>query len=102
MEWTIDITDLAVAFLFIYGLKQMSSPVTARKGIVLAGGGMLVAVLASMLYVFGVNDVFGVNAAAREHLTVNVSLSGVRAYEAELGFWLREGFGLIALTEERR
>ncbi len=35
------------AFLFIMGLKRMSSPVTARSGIVWAGAGMLVATLFS-------------------------------------------------------
>ena len=47
-------TDLAAAFLFMYGLKRMSSPVTAPSGIFVAGLGMLVAVLASFLYVFDV------------------------------------------------
>src|SRR5687767_6938647 len=47
---------MAAAFLFIYGLKRMSSPVTARSGIVVAGVGMLVATLASFLYFFGVNE----------------------------------------------
>jgi NAD/NADP transhydrogenase beta subunit len=35
----------AAALLFIVGLKQMSSPVTARRGILWAGLGMLVATL---------------------------------------------------------
>src|SRR5687767_14810662 len=63
----IDASYLAAAFLFIYGLKRMSSPVTARSGIVVAGVGMLVATLASFLYVFGVDD------AARPHLTLNLA-----------------------------
>ena len=37
------------AVLFIFGLKRMSSPVTARGGIVWAGVGMLVATLISFL-----------------------------------------------------
>lgn len=37
------------AFLFIYGLKRMGSPRTARRGIVQAGVGMLVATLATFL-----------------------------------------------------
>ena len=64
----IGVTDLAAAFLFMYGLKRMSSPVTAPSGIFVAGVGMLVAVLASFLYVFDVS------AAARPHLMVNVGL----------------------------
>jgi NAD(P) transhydrogenase subunit beta len=59
----------AAAFCFIYGLKRMSSPVTARSGIVVAGIGMLVATLASFLYFFGVNE------AAQPHLGVNVALA---------------------------
>jgi NAD(P) transhydrogenase subunit beta len=59
----------AAAFLFIHGLKRMSSPVTARSGIVVAGYGMLIATLASFLYVFGVG------AEAEPHLAVNVVLA---------------------------
>ena len=65
----IDASYFAAAFLFIYGLKRMSSPVTARSGIVVAGFGMLVATLASFLYFFGVNE------AAQAHLSTNVALA---------------------------
>src|ERR1700683_5065503 len=41
---------LVTAFLFIMGLKRMSSPVTARSGILWAGAGMLVATLATLCY----------------------------------------------------
>ena len=54
-QLTIGVTDLAAAFLFMYGLKRMSSPVTAPSGIFVAGIGMLAAVLASFLYAFNVN-----------------------------------------------
>ncbi len=64
-------TDLAAAFLFMYGLKRMSSPVTASSGILVAGIGMLVAVVASFLYVFDVA------ADARPHLLVNCGLAVV-------------------------
>ena len=67
----IDLSALAASFLFIYGLKRMSSPVTARSGIVVAGVGMLVAVLASFLYFFGVSE------AAKPHLTTNVILAAI-------------------------
>ena len=33
----IGVTDLAAALLFLYGLKRMSSPVTAPSGIFVAG-----------------------------------------------------------------
>ncbi|MGH8169338.1 MAG: NAD(P)(+) transhydrogenase (Re/Si-specific) subunit beta, partial [Steroidobacteraceae bacterium] len=38
------------AVLFIVGLKRMSSPVTARSGILWAGIGMLVATLVTFAY----------------------------------------------------
>ncbi|MFT3906957.1 MAG: NAD(P)(+) transhydrogenase (Re/Si-specific) subunit beta [Steroidobacteraceae bacterium] len=41
---------ILTAFLFIIGLKRMSSPVTARSGILWAGLGMLVATLATFLF----------------------------------------------------
>ncbi|WP_213764875.1 NAD(P)(+) transhydrogenase (Re/Si-specific) subunit beta [Caballeronia sp. dw_19] len=63
--------DLAAAFLFLYGLHRMSSPVTAPSGIFVAGIGMAVAVLASFLYAFGVDT------AARSNLPVNISLAVV-------------------------
>ena len=62
-------TDLAAAFLFMYGLKRMSSPVTAPSGIFVAGIGMLVAILASFLYMFDVS------VAARPFLPVNIGLA---------------------------
>src|SRR5271155_5219697 len=62
-------TDLLAAFLFMYGLKRMSSPVTAPSGIFVAGIGMLVAVVASFLYVFDVD------AATRPFLMTNVGLA---------------------------
>ena len=70
-QFIIDASYFAAAFLFIYGLKRMSSPVTARSGIVVAGVGMLVATLASFLYYFGVN------AAAQAQLGTNVALAAV-------------------------
>ena len=45
MHNIIQISYFIAAFLFIFGLKRMSSPVTARDGIVWAGVGMLVATL---------------------------------------------------------
>jgi len=44
----IDLTYLLSAVLFIFGLKRMQSPVTARSGNVLASLGMLVAVVATL------------------------------------------------------
>jgi NAD(P) transhydrogenase subunit beta len=46
----IQVSYLVTAALFILGLKRMSSPVTARSGIVWAGWGMLVAVAVTFIY----------------------------------------------------
>ena len=48
-KWIIDAAYILVAFLFITGLKRMSSPVTARGGIRWAGLGMLLATLVTFL-----------------------------------------------------
>ena len=61
--------DLLAAFLFMYGLKRMSSPVSAPSGIRVAGWGMLLAIVANFL------DVFTVDAAAKPHLMVNIALA---------------------------
>jgi H+-translocating NAD(P) transhydrogenase subunit beta len=46
----IEASYFVTAVLFIMGLKRMSSPVTARSGILWAGAGMLVATLVTFLY----------------------------------------------------
>jgi H+-translocating NAD(P) transhydrogenase subunit beta len=87
-------TDLAAAFLFLYGLKRMSSPVTAPSGIFVAGLGMLVAILASFLYVFSVS------AAARPHLAVNVGLALVAlALGGGIAWWSGRKVALTAMPQ---
>lgn len=49
METLIQAAYLIAAILFILGLKQMSSPVTARRGILWAGAGMVLATLATFM-----------------------------------------------------
>src|SRR5262245_23445960 len=49
-EWIIQASYFVTAALFILGLKRMSSPVTARSGILWAGAGMLVATIVSFSY----------------------------------------------------
>lgn len=71
VDFIIQAAYFAAAFLFIYGLKRMSSPVTARSGIIVAGWGMVVAIVASFLYVFDVNE------AAKPHLTTNIILAAI-------------------------
>jgi len=61
-QWLIQVSYLLTAFLFIMGLKRMSSPVTARSGIVWAGAGMLVATLFTFLYP-GMNNYIWIIAA---------------------------------------
>jgi H+-translocating NAD(P) transhydrogenase subunit beta len=46
----IQVSYLVTAFLFVMGLKRMSSPVTARSGILWAGAGMLVATIATIFF----------------------------------------------------
>ncbi len=65
----IGLADLAAAFLFLFGLKRMSSPVTAPSGIFVAGIGMVVAILASFLYGFSVEP------EARALLPMNLGLA---------------------------
>ena len=74
--------DLCAAFLFLFGLKQMSSPATAPSGIRVAGVGMVAAVLVSFLYLFTVD------AAARPHMLVNIGLAVTALVIGGGGAWL--------------
>lgn len=56
------------ALLFIYGLKRMASPKTARSGIVVAGWGMVLAVVVAFLYGLDVNE------RAQPHVGMNLGL----------------------------
>ena len=49
MQWIVDGIYLVVAALFVIGLKAMSSPTKARRGIAWAGIGMILATLATFL-----------------------------------------------------
>jgi NAD(P) transhydrogenase subunit beta len=51
----IELSYFAAAVLFILGLKRMSSPVTARDGIIWAGVGMVLATLATFFHP-GIHD----------------------------------------------
>jgi NAD(P) transhydrogenase subunit beta len=86
--------DLAAAFLFMYGLHRMSSPVTAPSGIFVAGIGMAVAVLASFLYAFGVNS------AARPDLMVNIALAVVAlALGGGVAWWSGRTVAMTAMPQ---
>jgi NAD(P) transhydrogenase subunit beta len=80
-QLVIGAADLGAAFLFLYGLKRMSSPATAASGIRVAGVGMIAAVLASFLYVLSVD------AAARPHLMINIALAVVALGLGGVGAW---------------
>ena len=81
-QLTIGTADLAAAFLFLFGLKRMSSPATAASGIRVAGVGMVAAVLASFLYVLSVD------AEAKPHLMVNTGLAIAALAIGGGGAWL--------------
>src|SRR5690606_14489487 len=68
-QFIIEAVYFLTALLFIYGLKRMASPVTARSGILIAGIGMVLAVLAAFLY--GLD----VRAEAQEHLNMNMNVA---------------------------
>ncbi len=87
-------TGFAAAFLFMYGLKRMSSPATAASGIRVAGVGMLVVVLASFLYVFDVSP------AAQPHLIVNLTLAILAlAIGASAAWWAGKTVKMTAMPQ---
>ncbi|WP_138936670.1 NAD(P)(+) transhydrogenase (Re/Si-specific) subunit beta [Roseovarius arcticus] len=93
-QLAIVIADLAAAFLFLFGLKRMSSPVTAPSGIAYAGIGMIVAVAASFLYALSVET------EAEPYLLVNAALA-VAALAVGGGLAWRSGkkAGLTAMPQ---
>src|SRR5690606_2823895 len=71
MELIIQISYLLAAVLFIFGLKQMSSPVTARRGIHWAGAGMVVATLVT----FAAEEITGNDQAATNVMLIIVAIA---------------------------
>ncbi|WFR99047.1 NAD(P)(+) transhydrogenase (Re/Si-specific) subunit beta [Rhizobium tumorigenes] len=63
------LSGLVAAALFIFGLKRMSSPVTALSGIVVAGIGMVIAVAASFLVLADLPE------AAQPRMLANIVLA---------------------------
>jgi len=55
LEYLAKASYLLAAILFILGIKRMASPVTARRGIVQAGWGMVIATLATFAITRGHN-----------------------------------------------
>jgi NAD(P) transhydrogenase subunit beta len=90
----IGVADLAAAFLLMYGLHRMSSPVTASSGIFVAGIGMAVAVLASFL------NAFDVSSAARPGLMVNIALAIVAiALGGGVAWWSGRKVAMTAMPQ---
>lgn len=48
-ELLINLSYVVAAILFIFGLKELSSPVTARRGNLLSSAGMLIAIIVTLL-----------------------------------------------------
>jgi NAD(P) transhydrogenase subunit beta len=87
-------TEFAAAFVFMYGLKRMSSPATAASGIRVAGVGMLAAVVASFLYVFDVSE------AAQPHVLLNLALALVALIiGGSLSWWKGKTVKMTAMPQ---
>src|SRR5271168_4582045 len=94
LQLTIGAVDLAVAFLFMFGLWRMSSPVTAPSGMNFAGCGMVAAVFGSFLYVFTIG------AAAKPHLAVNVLLAvAALSLGGGVAWWSGKKVALTAMPQ---
>jgi NAD(P) transhydrogenase subunit beta len=86
--------DLIAAFLLMFGLWRMASPVTAPSGILVAGVGMLAAVVASFLYVFTVD------AAAKPHLSLNIGLAAAALIiGAGVAWWSGRKVAITAMPQ---
>ncbi|MEO8703756.1 MAG: NAD(P)(+) transhydrogenase (Re/Si-specific) subunit beta [Kofleriaceae bacterium] len=87
-------TQLVAAVLLIYGLKRMSSPITARSGIFVAGLGMLAAVVTSFLYVVELD------ATAHPELWVNLALAvGALGIGAGVAWWSGKKVAMTSMPQ---
>jgi NAD(P) transhydrogenase subunit beta len=75
---------LVAAVLFILGLQQLQSPVTARRGNAVSGVGMLIAIVATLL--------------ATEILTPTVILAGMVVGSA-FGFWMARSVKMTSMPQ---
>ena len=46
----IDLAYIIASVLFIYGIKMLGSPTTARRGNLVSSGGMLLAIVVTLLF----------------------------------------------------
>lgn len=90
----IGLVDVIAAFCLLFGLKRMSSPLTAASGIVVAGIGMVAAVVTSLLYGFNVD------APARPHIWLNIGLVGVAVVTGGgLAWWSGKKVAMTAVPQ---
>ncbi len=95
----IDPVYLVAVIVFIFGLKAMSSPRTARVGIVIAGGGMLFAVAATIaaLFVPSTSAILGV--AGTPALTNLVLMAAALAIGGGLGWYAAKVVRMTAMPQ---
>ncbi len=79
----VSLSGLLAAALFIFGLKRMASPITALSGIMTAGVGMIVAVVASFLVLLDLDE------AAGSHLATNLGLAILALFAGGGWAWWR-------------
>jgi NAD(P) transhydrogenase subunit beta len=98
---------LGAAVLFIIGLKQLSSPRTARRGNMLAGLGMLVAIVVTLV----ANDIAGwgtiiagliVGSAVGAYLALRVKMTAMPELVAAFNGFGGIASALVALAEIQR
>tara|TARA_R110000737_G_scaffold93541_2_gene126881 strand:- start:19277 stop:20746 length:1470 start_codon:yes stop_codon:yes gene_type:complete len=90
----IALAGLVAAFLFMFGLHRMSSPVTAPSGIFVAGIGMAVAIVASFLYAFNVSS------TTQPHIWINVALAlTALALGGGLAWWSGRSVAMTSLPQ---
>lgn len=90
----IDAVGVTAAFLLMFGLWRMSSPVTAPAGIRVAGVGMLAVVIVSFLYAFNLNS------AAQPLLPMNLALAGIAmAVGGGLAWWSGRKVAMTAMPQ---
>ena len=90
IEYIVGLSGLVASALFIYGLKDMSSPTTAVRGIVAAGWGMVCVVAVCFLEIFNVSE------EARPHLPVNIGLAVLALLLG--GWWAGRKGRTVAMT----